>query len=155
MKIFLIIAILFLSACSSEDSIEQAMETNPAISDKNTTEEVQSSAQVLMGESTVFAPYTSTVELTVEDEKLTEISFDEFLEDGTSKVTASMAGTYGSDTYTLGEYHEQVAALEAYILENNQFPTLSNGIDVDSSSGASVNLSGFEEAYNQALATKQ
>ncbi len=149
---------LILTGCSSEpqvkddDTNQQMMNSTveSESSDESTkTEELKET--VGSGESMAFSPYTSTAKVTFIGDDIIDVEFEEFLEDGTSKNIASKAGTYTSPNYTKGEFYEQVDSLEAYIIENDKFPKLSNGTDIDGVSGASINLSGFEEAYSIAL----
>lgn len=152
---------LGLSGCSSEaDTASQVTTESEAVSSETTSEassEVVSEADsnkeiTTSGESTAATPYTSKVTITRVGSDITAADFEEFLEDGTSKNEASKAGTYTSPNYTLGEFYEQIDSLEQYVLDNDKFPPLTDGKDVDGVSGASVNLSGFEDAYNKALA---
>ncbi len=130
------------------DDVQTISETTNEIIEQPTETEKQLTGS---GESTAFSPYTSTAQVTIEGEDIIDVQFEEFLEDGTSKNVASKEGTYTSPNYTLGEFYEQIDSLEAYVIENDEFPKLTNGTDVDGVTGASVNLSGFEEAFNQAI----
>lgn len=164
-----IILTFILTGCSSEPAMtdddstqmieseqmvesEQMIETESEIEVEPEAEvETEPVEKVGSGQSTAFSPYTTTAKVTSVGDDITNVELEEFLEDGTSKNEASRAGTYTSPNYTKGEFYEQIDSLEAYIIENDEFPTLSNGSDVDGVSGASVNLSGFEEAYLMAL----
>ncbi len=151
-KYILIFAVFFLTACSAQNTDSSEMEVVSEVSDSvvdTPTETIE--VITVEGESMAFSPYTSTAKVTIEGDDVVDVVFDELLEDGTSKVEASQSGEYTSANYTQGEYFEQMAKLEKYVIENDQFPTLSEGKDVDGTSGASVNLSGLEEAYNNAL----
>lgn len=153
--------LILLTACSDKQPVED-VQVNEATSEiteqatetsSETTEQAAETDKQLTGsgESTAFSPYTSTAQVTIKGEDIIEVQFEEFLEDGTSKNIASKEGTYTSPNYTLGEFYEQIDSLEAYVIKNDQFPKLTNGTDVDGVTGASVNLSGFEDAFNQAV----
>lgn len=156
-----IILTFILTGCSSEPTMteddspqmieSEQMDETVSESEVEGEVEIELVEKVGSGQSTAFSPYTTTAKVTSVDDDITDVELEEFLEDGTSKNEASRAGTYTSPNYTKGEFYEQIDSLEAYIIENDEFPTLSNGSDVDGVSGASVNLSGFEEAYLMAL----
>lgn len=152
-----IVLSLILTGCSSQSMeqdndnqqiVESEVALNPAPKEEESTKLEEKTGS---GESTAFNPYTSTATVTRIGDDIINVELEEFLEDGTSKNESSKAGVYSSPDYTKGEFYQQVDSLEAYIIENDQFPALTNGSDVDGVSGASVNLSGFEEAYLIAL----
>ncbi len=153
-----LIFIVALTGCSNssntnETTTEDTSQTQQILELDSEVQEIQDTAVEMTGsaESTAFSPYTSTAKVTVIGDDITDVEFEEFLEDGTSKNEASKNGTYTSPNYTLGEFYEQIDSLEAYVIEHDRFPPLTNGSDVDAVSGASLNLSGFEDAFNQAV----
>lgn len=150
--------LFILAGCGMDNS-----NTNEETTNENKTEETTNNSNkqsnennnsledgTYEGKSEVFKPYETTAKYTVEDGQITEVIFDEFLEDGTSKKEASKAGEYGSENYTAGEWYEQIEKLENYVEENQEMPDLTDGKDTDGVSGATLNLSGFEDAFNQA-----
>lgn len=163
MKLYISIAVglLILTGCNAEPEVENTKsdlsevqaEGDSQVESENKTEEVVETEMTGTGQSTAFIPYTSTAKVTLVGDDIIDVEFEEFLEDGTSKNVASKEGTYTSPNYTLGEFYEQVDSLEQYVIDNDKFPTLSNGTDNDGVSGASVNLSGFEEAFNLAVSS--
>lgn len=147
---FIVMSII-LVGCSSESTeqlAEMSEQTTPVLDSELNLEQTEF---IGSGQSEAFSPYLSTAQITTRGSDVIAVDLDEFLEDGTSKTEASKAGTYTSPNYQLGEFYQQIESLESYIVENDKFPSLNNGIDVDGVSGASLNLSGFEEAYSLAL----
>lgn len=93
----------------------------------------------------------STVEATFKGDTLESITFDSYKGTlGKMKVQASKDGEY--DCCDSSPYYDQITALEEYVVENQEFPTLSaEGKDVDGVSGATITLTQYEEAYELAL----
>ncbi len=164
MKKILLMAIIcvLIAGCSSttsdtEETTEQEVTESTDTDDNNDDSDDTESTGTTegFGESTKFSPYRTTAKVEMDGSDVVSVTFEEFLEDGTNKITASKNGEYSSDAYTLGEFYEQVESLEEYVIENDSFPSLSNGKDADAVSGASVNLSGFEEAFLKAVEDAQ
>ncbi|MFV0441701.1 MAG: hypothetical protein ACK5LV_10500 [Lachnospirales bacterium] len=90
--------------------------------------------------------YKDFVEITVEGGVVTNIDYDSAKEDGTLKSELSESGEYGMVAYgnASSEWHEQVALLEEAALAS-QAP-------VDTVSGVTIDFSGFNELYADAIA---
>lgn len=146
-----IVMLIILVGCSSESTEQLAEMSEQATPVLDSDSDLEQTELTGSGQSEAFSPYLSTAQITTRGSDVIAADLDEFLEDGTSKTEASKAGTYSSPNYQLGEFYQQIESLESYIIDNDQFPTLTNGTDIDGVSGASLNLSGFEEAYNMAL----
>lgn len=94
----------------------------------------------------------ATATYTKEGDDITAVDFDVLLSDGTSKTAYSESGEYGMAANGGREWHEHVADLEAYVVENDAFPTLdAEGKDADAVSGSTITISMFEEAFNNAV----
>ncbi len=97
----------------------------------------------------------STVSFDKDGEDITNVSFDVKLPEGefstTSKLELSNSGEYGMGEETGKSWTEHVTELNTWVEENDAFPTLdADGYDVDGVTGATIGLSGFEEAFNNA-----
>ena len=157
-KYLLIVVIMFgLIGCSAEEPKNtEVTQTDEQIENESTEsetsdEEITEVEETFYGESDAFAPYRTTVEYTKKGDDILTVDIREYEEDGTEKKAGSEAGTYGNPDYQAGSWHVQIGGLEQYIIANDQFPELdSTGKDVDEVSGATLNLSGMQEAYETA-----
>ncbi len=93
------------------------------------------------------------VEMTKEGDDITEATLNVTSADGTyDKVAASTDGSYSMVGEVTGlKWHEQVAAVEEYIVENDAFPTLDADGYADAVSSATIHINEFEQAFNAAV----
>ena len=135
----LLIVAFILVGCSNDQK-----ETNKPSNDVEVT---------YVGESKKYEPYKSTVKVIKKGDQIISIEFDELYEGIKSKKEDSKKGTYGNN-YPAGPWYKQIGSLEEYVLQNNKFPKLKDGKDVDAVTSATLNLSGFEDAFNNLKNTK-
>jgi len=79
--------------------------------------------------------------------KVIDFDISRKYDESKSKKEDSKKGTYGNN-YPAGPWYKQIGSLEEYVLQNNKFPKLKDGKDVDAVTSATLNLSGFEDAFN-------
>ncbi len=97
----------------------------------------------------------TTVSYDKEGTDITNVVFDVILPEGeystTSKLELSNNGEYGMKDQTGKSWTEHVEELDAWVEANDAFPTLNEeGIDADGVTGATITLTAFEEAFNNA-----
>ncbi|WOO89848.1 FMN-binding protein [Mollicutes bacterium LVI A0078] len=100
----------------------------------------------------------STVSFDKSGDDISNVQFDIILPEvtgdtaqTTSKKELSNAGEYGMEAATGKSWTAHVEELEAYVNDNDAFPTLDEeGKDADGVTGATIHLNGFEEAFNAA-----
>lgn len=69
----------------------------------------------------------------------------------TSKKELDAAGEYGMEKASSQTWTEHVTDLETYVNDNDAFPTLNDeGLDADGASGATIHLTTFKEAFDNA-----
>lgn len=102
----------------------------------------------------------TTVSYDKDGDDITNVKFDITLPDSevsdnnyssSSKYDVSQAGEYGMGDQTGTSWYQHVDKLDKYVEDNDAFPTLNDdGKDADGVSGATIGLSTFEEAFNNA-----
>lgn len=104
----------------------------------------------------------TTVTFDKDGDDISNVNFDVYLPESegfttTSKKEASDNGEYGMKEATGVSWTEHVNKVEAYINDNDKFPTLVTdeadenfGKDADDATGATIHLTGLEEAFNNA-----
>ena len=141
-KIFSILAIsiLFLAGCGASYSETNDVKDNPET--KKSDEVVSSSSMNFFGEGSLDVyGKTPTVEFTKEGNDITKATFYTMLD---GKLVTSPI-----ENATAGTWNEQLEALSKYVVENDMFPSVKDGY-ADASSGATINVGGFEEAFKKA-----
>lgn len=85
---------------------------------------------------------------------IVDIKFDTYLPEHGSKVAYSQTGTYGLENDPNGggiRWDEHVSNLEDYIIREDKFPPIDDeGHSTDASSSATINISEFQKAFDDA-----
>ncbi len=95
----------------------------------------------------------TTVTYDKSGDDITNVKFDVLQgeKDGASKRADSEAGTYGMKEATGKSWIEHIEGVETYVNENDKMPELNDeGLDADGSTGATIHLNGFKEAFDNA-----
>ncbi len=150
------------SSTAIKKAVDQALaqargEAVPA--ETMTLEETANAAAVNLKDGTYIykAPdfdengFKDQVEMTIEGNVITKVTWDSIMDDGTKKSGLSMEGQYVM-TENGPKWHEQAEAVADYVLENQSVDGLINAEGyTDAVSSVSINLYGFVNGVKDCL----